>query len=146
MKPCVKCKRPKSEFKMKGLVQTNVCTDCEQEYQHLYYIAHKSERIRNARVWDKKHRKQVEEFLFEYLSTHSCVDCSESDVLVLEFDHNDPEKKTLCVSQMLSHSFKNVQQEVMKCTVRCANCHRRKTSHKNGNWKLKYIPARIPSV
>lgn len=62
------------------------------------------------------------------------MDCGESDVVVLEFDHRDPELKVLDVSTMVSnrHSWTDIIAEIEKCDVRCANCHRRKTASQFG--------------
>jgi hypothetical protein len=60
---------------------------------------------------------------------HSCVDCGESDPLVLDFDHVRGMKKRH-VSRMISGgtSIETLRKEIEKCVVRCANCHRRKTA------------------
>lgn len=77
----------------------------------------------------KKHRIKVREQLFGYLSTKKCLDCGESDPVVLEFDHTGKEKKFKSVSKMLSGhwSWLSLTKEIAKCEIRCANCHRRKT-------------------
>jgi hypothetical protein len=64
----------------------------------------------------------------EYLKAHPCVDCGETNPVVLEFDHVRG-KKEFNISKA---SAKNIgicrlQGEVAKCDVRCANCHRKKT-------------------
>ena len=63
-----------------------------------------------------------------YLGSNVCVDCSESDIRVLEFDHVRGEK-IRGVSQMISRgcSWKTIEKEIAKCDVRCCNCHRKKT-------------------
>lgn len=77
----------------------------------------------------KRHRLRIRARLFEFLSTKSCVDCGESDPIVLEFDHRDRKTKFKIVSTMLSghYSWQSVESEIQKCDVRCANCHRRRT-------------------
>ncbi len=64
-----------------------------------------------------------------YLSEHPCVDCGNSDIRVLEFDHVEPEKKTFTISRKIADGVAliTLQKEVAKCEVRCANCHRIRT-------------------
>lgn len=69
--------------------------------------------------------------LWEYLESHPCVDCGESDPVVLEFDHVRGEK-TRPVSILVKWSWGRVVEEIEKCAVRCANCHRRVTASRAG--------------
>lgn len=71
--------------------------------------------------------------LLLYLDEHPCVDCGESDPIVLDFDHIRG-TKTASVSYLLgsSMSWDRVQKEIDKCVVRCANCHRKKTAKERG--------------
>jgi hypothetical protein len=56
-----------------------------------------------------------------------CVDCGESDPLVLDFDHVRGEKK-FNISQAIGKvQVALLLEEIAKCDSRCANCHRRKT-------------------
>jgi hypothetical protein len=66
--------------------------------------------------------------MMEILSTSFCVDCGESDPRVLEFDHVSG-VKTGNVCDMIGSliSWRRISEEISKCVVRCANCHRRKT-------------------
>ena len=77
----------------------------------------------------KRHRIKVRQQLLEFLSTKTCVDCKENNPIVLEFDHKRPSKKFKPISDMLSghYSWKSVLNEIKKCEIRCANCHRIKT-------------------
>jgi hypothetical protein len=86
---------------------------------------------KNKRIRDAKKRNGL--YVFQYLKNHPCVDCGESDPIVLEFDHQHSKERN--VSDLLrgSYSLKKVILEIDKCEVRCANCHRRKTA-KQFNW------------
>jgi L-lysine 2,3-aminomutase len=54
---------------------------------------------------------------------------------VLEFDHRDLATKRLAIAQMIErrYSWQTIIVEIGKCDVRCANCHRRKTSRQFGH-------------
>ena len=71
-----------------------------------------------------------------YLSTHPCVDCANSDIRVLEFDHIHGQKFDE-ISHLLSQGYNwlAIESEIAKCEVRCANCHRIKTSERGGWWR-----------
>lgn len=67
----------------------------------------------------------------QYLEGHPCVDCGESDTLVLEFDHLDRTQKEANIAVLLQDrkiSWEEMLQEIRKCEVRCVNCHRRRTA------------------
>lgn len=68
-------------------------------------------------------------WLKEYLRLNPCVDCGQTDIRVLEFDHRDPARKVANVGRMARSgvSVEAVIREVAKCDVRCANCHRIRT-------------------
>ncbi len=78
----------------------------------------------------KRHREKIKQKLFDFLSTKKCIDCEESDPVVLEFDHIDPNGKFKSISTMRSghYSWASVSREMIKCEIRCANCHRRRTN------------------
>ncbi len=57
-----------------------------------------------------------------------CVDCGEDDPIVLDFDHVRGVK--VCdISRMAHTGYKEwrIIEELAKCEIRCANCHRRIT-------------------
>ena len=69
-------------------------------------------------------------FVHDYLSRNPCVDCGETDPVVLQFDHRDDVVKTINVSDARRRcwSLKRLSSEIAKCEVRCANCHARRTA------------------
>ena len=77
----------------------------------------------------------------EYLTTHPCVDCGESDILVLQFDHVRGSKSFMISDSLNSHRWDSILIEIAKCDVRCANCHIRKTT-----LERDYIPHRLKAL
>ena len=75
----------------------------------------------NRKVGVLRNRSYVD----NYLKTHPCVDCGNTDIRVLEFDHVRGIKEG-----HISHSVKNawsmerLKNEIEKCEIRCCNCHR----------------------
>jgi L-lysine 2,3-aminomutase len=73
----------------------------------------------------------------DYLRSHPCVECAESRLELLEFDHVRGEKKYNVASMMSGkYSAERVLLEIEKCDVRCIVCHRRKTAATLG-WTLR---------
>lgn len=137
MKRCNKCDETKSvtEFAKNSSRRDGLqvyCKLCVKEINAAYYK--KTPEKNPARTARKAiQREHNQNFIFDYLSKHPCVDCGESDPVVLEFDHIG--KKTRNISQLVldSYSIEKIEAEIEQCEVRCANCHRRVTA-KRGNW------------
>jgi hypothetical protein len=85
-----------------------------------------------------KRQRAVREMIWAYLIAHPCVDCGEADPVVLDFDHVRGEKSENLVRLIAAHGRKKILDEIEKCEVRCANCHRRKTAVAQRNWKLRF--------
>lgn len=76
----------------------------------------------------KKQNRRMQEqraLIMLYKEARGCETCGESDPIVLDLDHIERHTKEKNVSSMLSRSHDRLWQEVEKCRVLCANCHRR---------------------
>lgn len=74
----------------------------------------------------------------EHLRHNPCVDCHETDITVLEFDHVRGVKNGNVGRIARDRSFDDLKKEIKKCQVRCANCHRRKTLKERGiSWYME---------
>lgn len=83
----------------------------------------------SATFYIKRRRLRNTLWVLEHFRTHPCVDCGNTDLLVLEFDHVRG-KKEFNVGEMVQRgmSLAKIKKEVTKCDVRCANCHTKKTA------------------
>jgi hypothetical protein len=97
-------------------------------YNKNYYLLNKEKIKERSSSSKKKYALRNNEFVKSYLSQKSCVDCGEKDIRVLEFDHVNG-KKYNDVSTMVwrACSIKKIQNEINKCEIVCANCHRIRT-------------------
>lgn len=135
MKICTICKdekKPddfnKNKREKDGL--NTICKTCSRENSKKYYSENKEYHI--SEINKRKLRMQKENRLnvFEYYKTHPCIDCGNDNPIILEFDHRDGEKKLYNVADMVRApmSWANIEVEIAKCDVRCANCHRIRTA------------------
>ena len=96
-----------------------------------HYISHREKYISQARRRKVAATEENTRRLVDYLRAHPCVDCGETDVLVLEFDHQ--RDKLFNISWGLAEKpWAKIQLEIDKCQVVCANCHRRRTAMRGG--------------
>ncbi len=92
----------------------------------------RAELARISRANDENKRK-----LYTYLSSHPCVDCGQTDIRCLEFDHVRG-NKTTTISDLIQRAapWSAIEAEIAKCEVRCANCHRLKTLERGKWWRF----------
>lgn len=109
-------------------------------YVRTHYYKNKAYYLAKAHINNATIRQRVREFLWEYLSKHACIDCGINDILVLEFDHKHNKFKGIGKMVTGRYSLKKVKNEVRKCEVRCANCHRRRTALQQGWHKSNIAP------
>ncbi len=106
----------------------------DSEVQKAYIRQHHEKNRDKKRETNKLNVQRNKEFVKEYLESHPCVDCGEADPIVLEFDHVRGEKLfNICDGVRYRRSIENLQIEINKCEVRCANCHRRVTHQRRVN-------------
>lgn len=125
---CVHCEvtKAREEFGTCNRRRRKMCKICcaaavRKTYRMNIGYRQKASDKRKARALEK-HR-----FLYQYVRDHPCVDCGETDPLVLQFDHVIG-NKSQDVPGMSQHSLEKIIEEIAKCVIRCANCHARKTA------------------
>jgi len=126
-KTCGHCKEEKSidkfNWKITGKVRQSSCKICQSNFTKQHYSNNKD--IYKDRARANVRRAIV--FVQDYLSKHPCIDCGEKGIVVLEFDHVSGIKETE-ISKMVRNGLSNktISNEISKCEVRCANCHKRR--------------------
>jgi len=69
-----------------------------------------------------------------------CVECGETDVRILEFDHVNPDEKLCCVYRC--GSIDSMITESAKCEMRCGRCHIRRSKQQR-NYGSASSPGQI---
>lgn len=134
---CKRCQRDvrRAEFAWRSVargIRQPWCRSCHNAQKRKHYSLNRSREV--ARVSARRRRLLAENAprLRRYLETHPCADCGETDPVVLEFDHL--RDKRADVTRMLWNGVRwaEIELEIAKCEIRCANCHRRRTARQRG--------------
>jgi ssDNA-binding Zn-finger/Zn-ribbon topoisomerase 1 len=78
----------------------------------------------------RKRRTRAKQFLLNYLREHPCTDCGQGDPVVLEFDHLRDKTRSLTQLAHDGVTIATLEQEIEKCEVVCAICHRLRTKRR----------------
>ncbi|MEX1178589.1 MAG: hypothetical protein WEB09_09020 [Nitriliruptor sp.] len=114
----------------RGLRDT-YCYRCRSAYHRAHYQQNRERYIAMAAARRDREVERRTRQLLKYFATHPCVDCGETDPIVLEFDHIGT--KRFGISDGLrNRPWDVVLEEIAACEVVCANCHRRRT-YRRGN-------------
>ena len=140
MRVCTKCgcEKEESDFSWKNKstsLRSPQCKKCHSDYSKNHYDENLDYYKAKAAVSNPAKVARNKAYIFEYLTKNSCVDCGESDLEVLQFDHKVMVMSGsggVRVSCLMSSSLARLQEEVAKCDVRCANCHVRQTRKQLG--------------
>ena len=137
MKNCARChiSFPLSSFGKKGKGIQPYCIECNKAQKREWYQRNKEYVIKRSMERSAVYKDSRRRMVWDYLSSHPCVDCGESDPVVLEFDHVRG-KKVASVNVMVAagRGERAILEEIAKCVVRCRNCHKRVTASRGNYW------------
>lgn len=122
-----------------------MCRPCRSEYGKEHYAANRQHYIDGEARRKRAKAKDRITFLLEYFRSHPCVDCAESDPLVLEFDHVG-EKRFDIGKAIRDRSWQSILDEIAQCEVVCANCHRRRTAQRGGHVRALLMGSQPPNL
>lgn len=80
----------------------------------------------NARI------ERNREYVRQIKMNAQCADCELADWRVLEFDHLPNSGKVKQISQIGNWPIARIDEEITKCEIVCANCHRIRTFERAG--------------
>ena len=154
--------KPEAEFAFadmaKGTRQRH-CRKCQAAYRRAHYLANREEYIRREVARINGYRIENRALLLAYLLAHPCVDCGQTNPVMLDFDHREPSTKSGDIGSFAARKpWHLVLREIAKCEVRCANCHMRRTAEQQnwrkarnepipqGPWLLRQLPTSEPQL
>jgi hypothetical protein len=122
MSICTKCK---VEFEKTS--NTSYCRPCRKAYDKKRYEQDKGIGRTHSKEWYYKKQEYVKQ-----AKSVPCFDCEiQYPYYVMEFDHLPEFVKISHVSKLVaSGSMPSLLEEIAKCEVVCANCHRERTQQR----------------
>jgi hypothetical protein len=129
VKRCARCKkrRPFADFTKNASSKDGLnhsCKLCHRAYTRQHYAANKSYYLAKS----KQHNAKIKAFI-DSLKVGPCSDCKNTfNPWQMDFDHARGEKEIL-IAYIRSRglSRKRLLEELRKCDLVCANCHRQRT-------------------
>ena len=137
MKICSHCKKEKEliEFyqrrsgKKEGQYY-NHCVSCLKERGVRYYAQNRERQLKLANERRRRYVKIKKEIVYK-LKDEPCTDCGQRyPHYVMDFDHRKGTKKTANIAHLISQNYfskEKLLDEISKCDLVCANCHRIRT-------------------
>lgn len=138
MKICTICKLEKENLdfnKNKGRKDglNNICKPCSKSRSKQYY----SKNPVKHKLKVKERRKQLvvdnRKLMLDLLKEAKCKDCGNTDFRVFEFDHLRDKKSN--ISEMLTFPWPSILEEIQKCEIVCANCHKLRTIKRSNSYR-----------
>jgi hypothetical protein len=131
---CIRCSelKPEEAFswrRRERAERDSFCRACRAAYGKEHYLANRERYIEQAKKQKQRLMLERTAWLIEHFKLNPCSDCGETDPIVLEFDHL--RDKALSIGAELSRRrWQSILEEISKCEVVCANCHRRRTAQR----------------
>ena len=129
MKICKKCGK---EF-VQGNHKRRSCPQCvykSQKDSQIRWRENNPEKVRSYEISDdrrKRYRQKRKDVIDTYKLERGCKCCGlkSPHPQVYDLHHRDPNEKDFTISSRgFNKSLDKVQEEMAKCEVLCANCHR----------------------
>jgi hypothetical protein len=125
-KTCSRCRedKPETDFNKRSVNKlSSECKECHRKLVKENYEKNKEYYLQKA----KRRRKELREWYKSIKSELKCNRCEENHWSCLEFHHEDPKEKEINIPLAVwkGWSKKRILEEIKKCEVLCANCHRK---------------------
>lgn len=99
-----------------------------REYQRDYMRAWYKNNSKTQIQRNQKRRQTIRTWFAELKASLRCARCAENHPACLEFHHDDPSRKEITINSAIwqkDWGKERILAEAAKCTVLCANCHRK---------------------
>lgn len=129
--PCIDCGEKGKWFHCSQAWKSGYnsrCTDCRAKWRR-----RRPNYRANCQLYRQLASDRARMFVMRHLKKHPCVDCGETNICCLTFDHVRG-KKRADISRMIVNgcSPATLAKEIAKTEIRCGNCHMIRTAKTRG--------------
>ena len=127
MKLCSSCQvlKPVESFYKRSKSNDGLSVCCKSCMAIKYKKCRTSKKDHYRHVQSERERANRNNFQ-EWKKTQRCILCDETETICLDLHHLDPLDKDATLSNVVRNwSWKRLNNEISKCVVVCANCHRK---------------------
>lgn len=136
--------KPTSMFHKKGAGFAYRCKECQSVYFKTYYKRHIVNERQRLSTRNKLYRIKIRQLAHESKLNKPCADCGIIyNPVCMDYDHRPGTIKCFQIS-CVAHNWTSIKQlhdEIAKCDIVCANCHRMRTFKRSGK-----IPPDAPTI
>lgn len=129
MKTCTTCneEKPLLEFFFRNKIKKRlhcICKSCKRKKDKILYDSNESRKIK-MRLNALRSIERAYQFVKRIKGVSFCLNCNDKRHYVLDFHHVRGIKEQT-ISEMVSRgsSINRIKNEIRKCNILCANCHR----------------------
>lgn len=131
-----RCSRCKEQFPLSSFYKNNSrkdglgsqCRACTNLSSKEHYRRHKPDYLQR----NKRTRRRQRTAILDIKSSSPCTDCGQKfHPFIMEFDHREPETKVFPIGRLGGRIGKQIRDEMKKCDLVCANCHKLRTFRRN---------------
>ena len=132
---CIVCHQPKPvedfPFRKKSTgIRRGHCKACKKRYDQDWYGRNEKAQKERTRLRNRRIQTENAKRVDEYKSSTPCMDCGGLfPACAMDFDHRDFLSKDSPVSDLRrsANSWSKITNEIAKCDLVCACCHRIRT-------------------
>lgn len=107
------------------------CKECMKSRGRNYYHQNHERQLKLALLRKERYIEERRGYINEYKRNKTCMDCrGKFPPVAMDFDHREDEAKSRTISRMVfrdTSNFEKIKEEMTKCDLVCANCHRVRT-------------------
>lgn len=128
LKKCLHCKQEKQEDQFRNtrtakgkVIKRPECIVCANKYAKEYARKHNNYGAITKRQRKKRYENKLK--AIEYLGNRCNICLNKFNIVAYDFHHTENNKEK-AIGNMLLNKWENIQKELEKCQLLCANCHR----------------------
>ena len=92
-----------------------------KEYRRQWYLKNKL----SERNHVKRRKREIQDWFKEYKISLKCSRCGENHPATIDFHHKKNKKEGISKMVAYGYSIEKIKEEIDKCIILCANCHRK---------------------